>query len=279
MYIREAQYADDIAIFSDTSNGLQSLLTEYHVTAKKFGLQINAKKSEVMCFGPECDFFIGETKLECVNRFKYLGSILSQDCTLKEEILARIQSTSCAYGRLKERVFNNCDLTTRTKVTVFNQCLMPILLYGSETWTLFAHEIKQLRSVQQRHLRNIMNIKWDDFVSNEEVLRQSNSTDIEVILAQNRLRWLGHIARMDENRTVKQLFYGELVSGNRPIGRPRLRFKDNIKALLRTGRILQSWNELVLDRPGWRRNTLLVCEKLNVARIDKYERRSAQRKR
>ena len=232
-----------------------------------------------MCLGPECDFFIGEIKLECVNRFKYLGSILSKGCNLKEELIARIQSISCAYGRLKDRVFNNHDLTTRTKVTVFNQCLMPILLYGSETWTLYAHEVKQLRTVQQRHLRNILNIKWDDFVSNEEVLRRSNSTDIEVILAKNRLRWLGHIVRMDNNRTVKQLFYGELAFGNRSIGRPCLRYKDNIKALLKVGDILQTWNALVLDRSGWCRSTLLVCDKLNRNRLEKYERRKEKRKR
>ena len=167
----------------------------------------------------------------------------------------------------------------QTKVTVFKHCLMPILLYGSETWTLYAHEIKQLRTVQQRHLRNIMRIKWDDFVSNEEVLRRSKSVDVEVILAQNRLRWLGHIARMDNSRTVKKLFYGELALGNTPIGRPRLRYKDNIKALLKTGDILQSGNESVLDRPNWRRNVSFVCEKLNARRVEVYEKMRERRKR
>ena len=279
MYIREAQYADDIAVFSDTSDGLQSLLTSYHLAAKRFGLQINAKKTEVMCLGPECDFFIDETKLKCTDRFNYLGSILSKETNLKDELIKRIQATSCAYGRLKDRVFNDHDLTTRTKVIVFNECLMHILLYGSETWTLYSHEIKQLRTVQQRHLRNILRIKWDDFVSNEEILRRSNSVDIEVMLAQNRLGWLGHITRMDNSRTVKQIFYGELVQGNRPVGRPRLRYKDNIKALLKTGDILHSWNESVSDRPGWRRNVSSVCEKLNAKRVETYERRKERRKR
>ena len=63
MYIREAQYADDITIFSDSSESQQSLLTSYHLAAKRFGLQINAKKTEVMRLGPECDFFVDETKL------------------------------------------------------------------------------------------------------------------------------------------------------------------------------------------------------------------------
>ena len=63
MYIREAQYAGDIAVFSDS----------------------------------DCDFFIGEIKLESVNRFKCFGSMLSKGSNLKEELTAQIQSTSCAY--------------------------------------------------------------------------------------------------------------------------------------------------------------------------------------
>ena len=82
MYIREAQYADDIAILSDSSKGLQSLLTSYHLAAKRFGLQINAKKTEVMCLGPECDLFVDEMKLACKDRFKYLRSMLSKDSNL-----------------------------------------------------------------------------------------------------------------------------------------------------------------------------------------------------
>ena len=110
---------------------------------------------------------------------------------------------------------------------------MPILLYGSETWTLYAHEIRQLRTFQQRHLRTILKIKWDDFISNEEVLRRSNVEDIEISLAKSKLRWFGHVARMDDSRHVKMLLYGERTDGCRLIGRPKLRFKDNIKSLLK----------------------------------------------
>ena len=122
-----------------------------------------------------------------------------------------------------------------------------------------------------------MRIKWDDFVSNEEVLRRSKPVDVEVILAQNRLRWLGHIAGMDKCLNCQKLFYGELVLGSRPIGRPRLRYKDNIKALLKTGDILQPWNESVLDRLNWRRNVSFVCEKLNARRVEVYEKRRERR--
>ena len=150
-----------------------------------------------MCLGQNVDFFVNGVKINSVNRFKYLGSFVSKDCTLKDELLTRrIQSTSSAHGRLKKRVSDNYDLTVKTKVSVYVQCLMPILLYGSETWTLYAKEIKELRTIQQRHLQLIMKTKWD-------VLKRAGEEDIEVLLAKNRLRWLGHVARMDDSRMVK----------------------------------------------------------------------------
>ena len=163
-FIREAQYADDIDIFSDKPEGLQSLLTSYNDVAKRMGLCINAVKTETMCIGNTADFFEYGTKLANVTRFKYLGSYVSSDCSMKEELASRIQAMSC--GRLRKRVFDSHDLTASIKVAVYNQCLMPLLMYGSETWTLYQHEIMQLRTIQQRHLRLILNIKWDDYISN-----------------------------------------------------------------------------------------------------------------
>ena len=49
------------------------------------------------------------------------------------------------------------------------------MIYGSETWTLYSHHIKLLKTVQQRHLRSILNIRWDQFI---EWLYLANTTDI-----------------------------------------------------------------------------------------------------
>ena len=73
--------------------------------------------------------------------------------------------------------------------------------------------ISQLRTVQQRYLRKILRIGWDDYVSNEEVLCRANVEDIEISLSRSRLRWLGHVTRMDDNRPVKALLYDELCNG------------------------------------------------------------------
>ena len=81
-FIREAQYADDIAVMSDYAEGLQELLDAYNATAKRFRLRINAGKTEVLCMGPEVIFFVNEIPLKYVDRFKYLSSFVSKDCKL-----------------------------------------------------------------------------------------------------------------------------------------------------------------------------------------------------
>ena len=70
-FISKAQYADDIAIFSDTAPGLQLLLTEYKSSARQMGLRINTSKTETMCIGTNADFFIDDAKLANVTRLKY----------------------------------------------------------------------------------------------------------------------------------------------------------------------------------------------------------------
>ena len=150
-------------------------------------------------------------------------------------------------------------------------------MYGSETWTLYHHEIMQLRTIQQRHLRLILNIKWDYYISNEEVLRRTDVEDMEVMLVRTRLRWLGHVFRMNDHRPVEQLLYCELAHDSRPIGRPKLRFKDTCKSALKCGHVLDQWLSTVNNRAEWKRLTRVVCDVYNSKRLQDYQRRRARR--
>ena len=48
-------------------------------------------------------------------------------------------------------------------------------------------------------------------------------------------RWAGHVAKMDETRILRMLLFGELEQGTRHVGRPLKRYKDQLKAILKTG--------------------------------------------
>ena len=68
-----------------------------------------------------------------------------------------------------------------------------------------------------------------------------------------RLRWLGHVSRMDDSRIPKQVLYGELCNGKRSTGRPKLRYKDQCKATMTDLSIdSENWDELAKDRSRWR---------------------------
>ena len=66
-----------------------------------------------------------------------------------------------------------------------------------------------------------------------------------------RLRWAGHVARMEKGRAVHKVLVGK-PEGKRPLRRPRRRWEDNIKMDLEVGRGCGDWMELAEDRDRWR---------------------------
>ena len=80
-----------------------------------------------------------------------------------------------------------------------------------------------------RCLRKILGIVWQDHVTNKDVLAKANIPTMFGLLSLKRLRWLGHVIRMQDGRIPKDTLYGELETGTRPTGRPHLRFNDVCK--------------------------------------------------
>ena len=149
------------------------------------------------------------------------------------------------------------------------------------TWNLdpisSSHQAS-IRTIQQRHLRSILKIRWDHFITNNEVLDHAKSMDIEIILVRNRLRWMGHVARMQDVRPVKVLLYGVLEEGSRRVGRPLLWYKDTLKDILKRGAALGTWREIVTDRLAWRRLTSDdICDKIEIERRNWNIERRAKR--
>ena len=95
-------------------------------------------------------------------------------------------------------------------------------------------------------------IKWGHYISNEELLARACVEDIEILSVRSRIRWLGHVARMEDDRPVKSLLYGELTKGARPVGRQKLRYKDTCKSALKCGDELGQWKAKVENRTEWR---------------------------
>jgi hypothetical protein len=132
------------------------------------------------------------------------------------------------------------------KVRIYKTIILPVVLYGCETWSLTVREEHKLRVFESRVLR-ISGPKKDGVTGgwrkpyNEELHNFYTSTSIIRIVKSRRMWWAGHVARIGEKRNVYRLVVGK-PEGKRPLGRPRSRWIDNFKMdLLEIGVTVVDW--------------------------------------
>ena len=85
--------------------------------------------------------------------------------------------------------------------------ILPVVLYGCETWSLTLREESRLRVFENRILSQIFGPKRDEIgewrkLHNEELHSLYRSPNIVRVIKSRRLRWAGHVARMEESRSA-----------------------------------------------------------------------------
>jgi len=281
----EFQYADDNAIAAQSPQDLQTVLDAFHFAYTQLGLKINTKKTQVMFQAAPKDTVrapptikLGDTILEKVDNFSYLGSIISSNANVDAEINHRIQQAAAAFGKLRSRVFQDRDIRIDTKLKVYRAIVITTLLYGSETWTTYRRHIAALEKFHQRCLRRMMNIKWQDKKTNISVLEQAATSSVESIIVKNQLRWVGHVTRMEDCRLPKQMLYSELSEGKRDAGGPKKRFRDCLKKNIKQCCISEKdWERLAQDRVYWRRAIREGVERFEARRTAEIEEKRHKR--
>lgn len=278
--IREMLFADDAALAAHTEADLQQLITLFAEACTEFGLTISLKKTNIMAQDVSTipTITIGDHILEVVDKFTYLGSTMSNNLSLDAELNVRIGKAATAMARLTKRVWDNPMLTLNTKMKVYQACVLSTLLYGSEAWTLYAHQERRLNAFHMRNLRRLLSVTWQDHVSNKDILAQAGMTSMFATLSQRRLRWLGHVCRMEDGRIPKDMLYGELATGTRPTGRPTLRFKDVCKRDMLSCNINPAELETeTSNRAHWRANIHTGIKQAENMRAMQYEERKSRK--
>ena len=159
----------------------------------------------------------------------------------------RMSKASMSFGRLRERLWNNLNVSIRVKRKIYRAFILSTLLYGTETWTVYKRHVKKLHAFMMIHLRSIMKIRWQVKVTNIKVIKRAGLPSMEDLLIRKNLRWTGHRLRMPTDRLPRQVLYSQLPEGQRPRGRPCLCFKDTIKRNVKKVDIdTNSWKSLAL---------------------------------
>jgi hypothetical protein len=95
-----------------------------------------------------------------VEEFKYLGKILTNQNSIQEEIKNRLKLGN-AYYHSVQNLLSSSSLSKNLKMKIYRTIILPIILYGCETWTLTLREEHRLRVFENRVLRRIFGPKRD----------------------------------------------------------------------------------------------------------------------
>ena len=279
--IREMLFADDAAVTSHSEEGIQQLFSQFAHACNEFGLTISIKKTKVMGqdVPAQPSIYINQEVPENTDNFTYLGSTITSNLSLDKEIDIRIAKASATMSKLSKKVWDNNKLSLKTKIKVYQACVISTLLYSSETWTTYTRQENRLESFHLRCLRRILRITWEGRITNTSVLEQTDSLSMHLLLCQRRLRWLGHVHRMKDGRIPKDILYCQLAAGHRQVGRPTLRFRDVCKRDMRTTGIDHNkWEAAAEDRATWRSTVRKGIERGEERRRQQLEEKRIRRK-
>ncbi|BHF85814.1 hypothetical protein SprV_1002898700 [Sparganum proliferum] len=113
---------------------------------------------------------------------------LSRNTKIDDEVANRISKASQAFGRLQSTVWNRHGLQLSTKLKMYKAVILPTLLYGAETWTVYTKQARRLNHVHLSCLRRILRLNWQDRIPDTDVLEQTGILSIYTILRQMQLR-------------------------------------------------------------------------------------------
>ena len=126
-----------------------------------------------------------------------------------------------ALTNLKD-IFQNKRLSRRTKVRAFQAYITPVFLYNSDLWTLTKMLENQIDSFQRQILRSyVLNSRWLKIVKNEDVYEKTKTEPWSNKIEKKRIKWFGHLMRLDENTPALKVLTVALIQSKRPQGRPK----------------------------------------------------------
>ena len=99
---------------------------------------------------------------------------------------------------------------------------MTLIKYGSEAWALQKADENLLDVFQRNCLRIVLGTRLTDRISNSRLYEKCGSIPLSGAIMKERLRWLGHVLRMKDDRLPKIVLFGQPSGATRKAGRPRL---------------------------------------------------------
>ena len=220
--ICDTDYADDIALLSDTTAQAEKLLHQVQTAAKQIGLHVNNDKTEFILFNQEQQQIktVDNKNLKRVDDFLYLGAWIYSS---ERDINVRIAKAWAALRKLD--VIWKSNLAVGLKLSFFRATVVTVLLYGSTTWTLTKQLRDRIDGCYTKMLRVVKGVSWQQHMTNK--MLYGALPKISTTIAEQRLCFSGHCWR-SRDEVIHKLLLWDPMHGQRPQGRPRRTYVDQL---------------------------------------------------
>ena len=145
-------------LIATTTTDLQQMIQEVEEKSKAVGLKLNRQKTKVLLseYVPQAPIIIGDTEIERVDNYVYLGQNITAEHNIRREITRRNKAG-----------WNSFNSSLRSQL--FNSTVLPAMSYGSETWPLTKADETRLVVAERAVERRMLRISIRDKIKNETI--------------------------------------------------------------------------------------------------------------
>jgi len=160
-------YAEDVNILDGSVHNIMESVESFIVARKEIGLEVIAEKSIYIVMsrdknaGQSHNMKIDNKSFEMVKDFKYFGTTLTNQNSSQEEIKSSLKPGNVCYHSVQNLLSSNL-LSKNLNNKIQRIIILPIVLYGRETWSLILREKRRQRVFENGVLRKIFGLRMDE---------------------------------------------------------------------------------------------------------------------
>jgi len=194
--VSNLRYVDDI---------IQDLVNHVNQISKMYDVQISVDKTKTMEIdGQHCGIFIDNKAVEKVDKFCYLGSLITDDVDCTKQIWSRLGRGQGVCASLKN-IWNSHNIHITTKIQLLKAFIWPVATYGRESWVIKKADEQCIQAFEVKGLRQTLRVSRTAKKTNDWVLEKAGVTAALLTdVKRRKLRYFGHVIRKPGNCLEKR---------------------------------------------------------------------------